>query len=328
MKTWLLTGPLGSGKTTLLRQLLARKPATQHWGVLINDLSAVDIDSALLEDSGAQIHNLPGGCICCSVQDDFRSALDTLTQQPLDALWIEPTGMGDPQVLVGLLRQHPGIDLQGVIAVLDAGEHSPEVLQRWQSLMNMITIADGVVINKQDRARPHEIESLHRWLNDLYPSKQWVHITEQGALPLKLAESLMPYDGLRLLTPMRHATVETLEWPGSLSVPNGLRQRIAQRGERLTLSWLWAPEVHFDWRSLWHLFQQLGRPPYTNIQRAKGVFRTDETSWMAFQWASGTPDRDLSSWRRDSRLMLVLSTTYDFDLDLFERGLQLAQQGP
>lgn len=323
---WLLTGPLGSGKTTLLRQLLSQKPARQHWGVLINDISAIDIDNTLIDPDQALVHTLPGGCICCSVQQDFLTALDILTRQPLDALWIEPTGMGDPQVLVSLLRQHPKVDLRGVIAVLDASEHSPEELQRWQSLMNMVTIADGIVINKQDQASAQDIQQLETWLKDLYPPKQWLHTTQMGQLPLERAEQLIPYDGLRLLTPAQHAPVKEVPWPGTTDTPAALHQRIAQVGEQLTLSWQWYPEAQFDWRILWNLFQQLGQGTYGDVQRAKGVLRTAEDSWMAFQWANGQAYRDLSSWRRDSRLMLVLPVAHQFDISLFEQGLNQALQ--
>ncbi len=319
---WLLTGPLGCGKTTLLRHLLSQKPAGQHWGVLINDLSAVGIDAALLEDGRTRIHNLPGGCICCSVQQDFRQALDALVSEGLDALWIEPSGMGDPVALVSLLRQHPRLELRGVIAVLDAGEHSPEELRRWQSLMNMITIADGIVVNKTDRVDAGTLSRLTRWLQGLWPPKQWVHATTHGRLPPSLVHALQPYEGLRLLQPVVHATAQPADWPHAPVELPGLIRRAAQRGDHLTLSWQWQAGTRFDWRGLDALFHQLGQPPFEGVIRAKGVFRTGEDSWMALQWSAGGADRDLSGWRRDSRLMLVRSPDAAFDSHTFERHLR------
>lgn len=49
----IVTGHLSAGKTTLIAGLLQRKPASEHWAVLVNEFGALGIDAALLEGSGA-----------------------------------------------------------------------------------------------------------------------------------------------------------------------------------------------------------------------------------------------------------------------------------
>jgi hypothetical protein len=91
----LLTGFLGSGKTTLLRELLLH-PQMSDTAVLINELGAVGLDHHLVWGASEALLVLENGCICCSVRDDFISALQDLFWKrgaPLPAL---PTGRRGP----------------------------------------------------------------------------------------------------------------------------------------------------------------------------------------------------------------------------------------
>ena len=45
----IITGHLSAGKTTIISSLLTRKPATEHWAILVNEFGALGIDAALLE---------------------------------------------------------------------------------------------------------------------------------------------------------------------------------------------------------------------------------------------------------------------------------------
>ena len=49
----IVTGHLSAGKTTLITSLLQRKPAEEHWAVLVNEFGALGIDAALIEGAGA-----------------------------------------------------------------------------------------------------------------------------------------------------------------------------------------------------------------------------------------------------------------------------------
>lgn len=67
--TNIITGFLGTGKTTLIKQLLALKPATERWAILVNEFGEVGIDGAFFKghpENNVYIREVPGGCMCCT----------------------------------------------------------------------------------------------------------------------------------------------------------------------------------------------------------------------------------------------------------------------
>src|SRR5258707_7057612 len=97
----IVTGFLGSGKTTLISGLLKKNPS-RRLAVLVNEFGEVSVDGALLraagEECGVEIHDLPNGCICCTIKDDFLPVMSQLQKrkQEIDHVLIETSGLALP----------------------------------------------------------------------------------------------------------------------------------------------------------------------------------------------------------------------------------------
>ena len=82
----ILTGFLGSGKTTLLKRVLSEAHG-QKIAIIENEFGEENIDNDILvTDSKEQIIQMSNGCICCTIREDLREALQLLASKKRQGL--------------------------------------------------------------------------------------------------------------------------------------------------------------------------------------------------------------------------------------------------
>ena len=178
----LLTGFLGSGKTTLLNRLLAYRQARPDapdvrggkLAVLVNELGSVGIDGSLLPAGAARQVELPGGCICCTLDENLAQSLTDLldTEPTIRLIIIETTGIAEPLPIIWTLTGEPlnqRIRLAAVVTVVDALEHErhrPLALavdaQVEHADVRVVSKSDVLPAPHADTARTQLVDHLRR----------------------------------------------------------------------------------------------------------------------------------------------------------------------
>ncbi len=124
----LVSGFLGAGKTELLARLLEQDRSLAP-AVLINDLAAPAPAERPALPPRVDATRLTGGCICCSIRDDFLQRVGQLVAQGRhDALFVEGSGVSEPLPVAEALARPDGagrplsaaVALKTAVTVVDA----------------------------------------------------------------------------------------------------------------------------------------------------------------------------------------------------------------
>lgn len=197
-----LSGFLGAGKTTLLNHILNNREG-RRVAVIVNDMSEVNIDAALVRDGGAELSRtdeklveMSNGCICCTLREDLLLEVRKLARERrFDQLVIESTGISEPLPVAETFTfaDEDGASLSDVarldtmVTVVDAfnflkdygsqdsleqrGESMGEEDERTvvDLLVEQVEFCDVLVLNKLDLVSAPERERLQAILRSLNP---------------------------------------------------------------------------------------------------------------------------------------------------------------
>lgn len=341
----LITGSLGAGKTTLLKNLIKFKPENENWAILVNEFGAIGLDGAILEQNlDITIAQIPGGCICCSAQGELKEAIEMLLKsQNLDRLLIEPTGLGEPDVLVDLLQSpffQERFNVQTVFAVLDAFSTGVKEIEQYSIYQNLLNMADVVILNKIEQASSEQVQALENYANKLFPAKAAVISTNHSQIKqnyLNLGTQQTHQSNNTQFNPITNPSqpskhkqsisqTKDLEISTKCKLPGLVTRKTQNQLDTLSVGWLFEDSVEFDWTLIQELFNNLSTLPNNQKPlRAKGIFKVGKP-WMLFQWVNNQATREIIAYRRDSRIELLLPNTTEFDFNQFEETLKNSQK--
>ena len=217
-----LSGFLGAGKTTLLNHVLNNREG-RRVAVIVNDMSEVNIDAALVAGGGATLRRteerlvaMSNGCICCTLREDLLAEVARLAREGrFDQLLIESTGVSEPMPVAETFTFTDAAGasladlarLDAMVTVVDAGSF----LREWRAadelrargvalgdqddrtivdlLVEQVEFADVIVLNKVDRAPPAELALTEALLRALNPSAEVVRASFGHVPPGKVLDT-------------------------------------------------------------------------------------------------------------------------------------------
>ncbi|MCD8417879.1 cobalamin biosynthesis protein CobW [Tenacibaculum finnmarkense genomovar finnmarkense] len=190
----IVTGFLGVGKTTLVHNML-KNANGKRIAVLVNEFGEVDVDGQLIAssecgDEGCNLVQLPNGCICCTVQEEFLPSMLQLLErkEEIDHIVIETSGLSMPKPLVKAVNWpdlKPHITIDAVITVVDAvGIATGEICDRErvqaqrladdsldhetpieELFLDQLGCADLVLVSKRDLVDDEKFEEIEKLIS-------------------------------------------------------------------------------------------------------------------------------------------------------------------
>jgi G3E family GTPase len=210
-----LSGFLGAGKTTLLQHVLHNREGLRV-AVIVNDMSEVNIDGALVDQQGGlhrveeRLVQMSNGCICCTLREDLLVEVARLAREGrFDYLLIESTGISEPMPVAETFtftdENGEGLSdvatLDTMVTVVDAHAFprdlgaATELRERGLALgpdddrtvddllVEQVEFADVLVVNKADLVTADELAALQALLRRLNPAAEQI-VAREGRVPL------------------------------------------------------------------------------------------------------------------------------------------------
>lgn len=189
MHVTLLTGFLGAGKTTFLKRLLREYGADRSFGVIVNDLSELEVDGELVrlgdgvsEKDGSLI-SLYSGSISEGRSGDFAAAVAAMRARGTAHLLIETSGGTRPSTIIDQLLALKGVTLGAVATLVDARmllhdySGGPGLIRRLEGdpaftdllLAEQIQSASFIVLTKLDMIPEDKLTPMFGTLQELNP---------------------------------------------------------------------------------------------------------------------------------------------------------------
>lgn len=159
----IISGFLGCGKTTFLNKLI---PVMQGKNSLIeNEFGNIGIDGDLINHS-LQIKEIYSGCICCTVTENFKKALEELALEYIpDNIFIEPSGvssLSDILKICNKVSSNSGLDIKikNVITIVDVSAFRDYCENFGSFYLDQIQNAQMIFLSHFENRMDSEIEDI------------------------------------------------------------------------------------------------------------------------------------------------------------------------
>ena len=190
MKITQVAGFLGCGKTTLLlklsRQLAGKNE--RKVALVVNEIGEIPVDGKVMEESGMQVKDIGGGCICCEVAATFAKTIYRLYKDfSPEHVLVEPTGVAVPhqvKIAARMGGRDAKIGLGPAIVLFDATR--PAELLDMDMLGQLVTTqikdADLIAISKVDAVEKTDVAESTKLVREHNPKADILSLSSFSGL--------------------------------------------------------------------------------------------------------------------------------------------------
>ena len=160
----IISGFLGAGKTTFMKKLVAEAFQDEKVVIVENEFGEIGIDSGFLKDTGIQVSEINGGCVCCTLVGDFTKNLHEviMTYHP-DRILVEPSGvakLSDIEVSVLDVGKSEDIKIGALVTIVNALKAKKQMKAFGEFFKDQIEHATAVVLSRTQKMDQDKLEDV------------------------------------------------------------------------------------------------------------------------------------------------------------------------
>lgn len=169
----IVSGFLGAGKTTFMKKLVAEAFSDEKVVIVENEFGEIGIDSGFLKDTGIQVSEINGGCVCCTLVGDFTTNLHEVikTLHP-DRILVEPSGvakLSDIEVAVLDVGKIEEIHIGALVTIVNALKAKKQMKAFGEFFKDQIEHATAVVLSRTQKMDEAKLEDTVKEIKALNP---------------------------------------------------------------------------------------------------------------------------------------------------------------
>ncbi len=185
MKVTQIAGFLGSGKTTLMLKVSREiaENGKRKVALIVNEIGSIPVDGKVLEETGMNVKDIGGGCVCCDAAFSFANTLNILYRDfQTGQVIVEPTGVAIPrQLKQACLMVESGVELEAGPAIVLFDATRPEELLDMEGLGYLVSKqvddADILAISKVDAVSESQAQKAAQMAKERNPKAEIVMLS-------------------------------------------------------------------------------------------------------------------------------------------------------
>jgi len=281
----IFSGFLGAGKTTLIKKLIDENFIKEKVAIIENEFGEVGIDGSILRKSNMQVKEINAGCICCTINQDFKEAVgEVIDKFNPSRIIIEPSGVGKLSEILKSLNSadlKSKIKLNMIIAVVDALKYKIYISNFDEFYKNQIVNSNAIILSRTQAAKTSQIEEVMRDITKINPkaaiiTTPWDKISSSKIVEVSQMNRKIPVE----------EQVNLIKMPEKMTF---LREKKDNHhdhhADEIFSTWGIETAKVFNKKNLIENLHHINKNKnYGIVLRAKGIVQVDKNQWIQFDY--------------------------------------------
>lgn len=262
----IISGFLGAGKTTFLKKIIPNMEG--KIALIENEFGDIGIDGDLISKE-LPIKEIYAGCICCSVVQDFKKAIEALASEyKPDHILIEPSGVGSLSDIIKVCeriskKSNLNIRINHLITIVDVSVFDDYVENFGGFYLDQIRNAHIIFLSHFEKKDHEEVKKV---ISQIRSNNQTAFI---------LKEEWYSYDGEKIM--------EILNTINNCKIDSKEKSALLPANKMFSTFSVADPKT-FSKEEIDKMLASLNEKEYGFILRAKGILELDTKQFIHFNF--------------------------------------------